>query len=59
MKKSLYLCTRNHEKWLAAKNFEMMRQQDKQGANKAPRQAYGRDNEPRPQGQRKRKKLNI
>ena len=44
---------------VSAKNFEMMRQQDKQGANKAPRQAYGRDNEPRPQGQRKRKKLNI
>ena len=41
---------------VSAKNFEMMRQQDKQGANKAPRQAYGRDNEPRPQGQRKKKK---
>ena len=46
-------------KMVSAKNFEMMRQQDKQGANKAPRQAYGRDNEPRPQGQRKKKKINI
>ena len=42
---------------VSAKNFEMMRQQDKQGANKAPRQAYGRDNEPRPQGQRKKEKI--